>query len=186
MRPRLPHPFMFCSAVLCFCAISAFSHAAAAQQPTQGRFAVSIERFMGLDVTNVEDGDSDATLRLFYNEAERVPTNVARGGFDYFLSQVSIGSALGFTSEDQILLAPRIGYLFPISSSFSFWLRGGFFFYNYDEVDGFGMYADGFFMWSVADQLALHFGPSFDLKLAGDGRDYFTLGLPHVGITAWF
>jgi len=154
-------------------------------------FAISIERFMGIDYTDFEGpGGGDLSLRLLLNAAEPVPTSYARLGFDVFIERLSIGVAGGVAkgiSGDAIaLLAPRVGYLFGLTPELGLWLRGGVFYTN-DGPNYFGVTAEALLGWFPYRRLAITFGPTLDVAFADDpGPDYVSIGLPEVGMTVWF
>src|SRR5262245_19777731 len=72
--------------------------------------AISIERFMGIDLVDFEGPrGSDTSARLLLNASEPVPTSLARLGIDVFIERVSLGVAGGVTSDDVAIIAPRVG-----------------------------------------------------------------------------
>ena len=151
-------------------------------------FALSIERFMGIDYTDFEGPASgDVTARLLLNASEPVPTSYARFGFDVFLHRLSLGLAGGVTSEDVAIIAPRVGYLFGLTPTLGLWLRGGAF-YASAGPDYLGIYAEALLSWFPYNTLAITLGPTLDLGFAqdDDDPDYVSIGIPEVGLTAFF
>jgi hypothetical protein len=151
------------------------------------RFALSIERFMGIDLVDFEGpGGSDTSARLFLNASEPVPTSLARFGFDLFIERFSIGLAAGVTSEDVGIVAPRVGYLFGLTPTIGLWLRGGAF-YASAGPHYLGVYAEALLAWFPSNVVAFHLGPTLDLAFADDPYpNYVAIGLPEFGMTAWF
>jgi hypothetical protein len=177
---------------------SCFNPIASAHPPLRGEFrddfALSIERFMGADFTDYDPGGDDVTVRLLLNASEPVPTSYARAGFDYFISRFSLGIAGGLTSDDVILLAPRVGYMFGLSRTIGVWLRVGMFIsQNPGPADYVGVTAEALFHWWMHPNVSLHFGPTLDLGISQDDDDdppyvpdFLSIGIPQVGLTVWF
>lgn len=152
-------------------------------------FALSIERFMGIDLTDwQEPRDSEVTARILINASEpTVATSAARLGFDYFISRLSLGVAAGFTSEDVVLLAPRVGYMFGLSRTVGVWLRGGMFVSENPGPDYVGISFEAYFHWWAFPNVSLHLGPTLDFGFTDDrGYDFVNLGIPEMGLTLWF
>jgi len=153
-------------------------------------FAVSIERFMGLEYTDFEGpGGDDFTARLFLNGSEIVPTDVARLGFDVFIRRLSIGLGAGVTSEELAIVAPRVGYLWGLTPQFGLWLRAGAFYAATPDPapDYFGISAEALFAWFPYDVLAIQFGPTLNVGFGEDeSPDYVAIGIPSMGMTAFF
>jgi hypothetical protein len=149
--------------------------------------ALSIERVFGIDYTAFEEpGTSDVKARILINASEPVPTTIARVGFDVFIERLSLGLAGGVASDDVAIIAPRVGYLFGLTPNFGLWLRGGAF-YAAGPTDYFGISVEALFAWFPYSHLAFHFGPTLDLGFAEEpGLDYTSIGIPEVGLTAWF
>jgi hypothetical protein len=170
--------------------------AAAAQHERAYEFegtqvALSIERFMGVDYTDFEGpGGSDVSARLLLNASEPVPTSYARFGLDVFIHRLSIGLAGGVTSDDVAIIAPRIGYLFGLTPTVGLWLRGGGFYASSGSSPApnyLGIYAEALIGWFPYSVLAFTLGPTVDIAFANDdNRDYVSIGIPEVGMTAWF
>jgi hypothetical protein len=150
-------------------------------------FALSIERFMGIDYVDYEGpGRADASARLFLNASEPVPTSLGRMGFDVFIKRFSVGLAGGVTSKDVGIIAPRVGYLFGLTPTIGLWLRGGAF-YASAGPNYMGVYAEALLQWFPNPLLALHLGPTLDLAFTDTpNSDYVALGIPEFGMTAWF
>jgi hypothetical protein len=168
--------------------------AAAAQHEKSYEFqgthvSVSIERFMGIEYTDFEGpGGDKITGRLFLNGSERVPTDVARFGLDVFIHRFSLGLGAGVTTDDLGIIAPRVGYLFGLTPVLGLWLRAGGFYAASGEAKYLGLSAEALFAWFPYEIFAIHFGPTLN---AGFGTknttpDYIAIGLPSIGMTAWF
>ncbi|MDX2054808.1 MAG: hypothetical protein SFV15_20565 [Polyangiaceae bacterium] len=137
------------------------------------------------------------------------PYEVPRAAVDVFVTeQLSLGGSLGFanvsmddndgrrsSSTESIVFAPRVGYLWPISTAFSFWLRGGFTYHSTDpgNENGLGLTAEPTFVLTPAEHFGIVFGPTLDVDFSGavdSGpnrvmRHYQTIGLIQVGILGW-
>lgn len=151
--------------------------------------AISIERFMGIDYTDFEGpGGDDLTARLLLNASEPVPTSFARLGVDVFLERFSLGIAGGVTSEDVAILAPRVGYLLGLTPQLGLWLRIGGFYATTPAVDYVGLTGEVLLSYFPYNNIAFHLGPTLDLAFSQtDNRpDYVSLGIPEVGMTAFF
>jgi hypothetical protein len=172
--------------------------AAAAQHELPYEFqgthvALSIERFMGIDLVDFEGpGNSDVYARLLLNGGEPVPTSLGRMGIDVFIKRFSVGVAGGIATSaapggsDIGIIAPRVGYLFGLTPTLGLWLRGGAF-YASAGPDYLGVYAEALLGWFPNPLFALHLGPTLDLAFTDTpNRDYVAIGLPEFGVTAWF
>lgn len=153
-------------------------------------FALSIERFMGIDFVDFEGpGGDNVDARIFLNASERVPTSSARFGFDVFLRRFSIGLAGGATTGDVAVLAPRVGYLFGLTPTLGLWLRVGGFYAATAGTDWAGVTGEALLGWFPYSNIALHLGPTLDLAFAtGDDPrdlDYVSVGLPQIGMTVF-
>jgi len=151
-------------------------------------FALSIERFMGLEFTDFEGpGGDDFTARLFLNGSERVPTDVARVGFDVFIRRFSVGLGAGVTSEDLAIIAPRVGYLLGLTPTFGLWLRAGGFYAATAGPDYVGISAEALFAWFPYDVVAIEFGPTLHAAFGQDNApDYVAIGIPSLGMSVFF
>jgi hypothetical protein len=153
--------------------------------------AISIERFMGIDYVDPEGpGGSDVHARLLLNASEPVPTSLARLGVDVFIERFSIGLAGGVTSDDVAVVAARLGYLTGLSSTVGLWLRVGGFYASAGAEPSpsyAGLTGEVLLAWFPYPALAFHLGPTLDLAFAEDpAPNYLALGIPEVGMTAWF
>ena len=150
-------------------------------------FALSIERFMGVDYTDFEGpGGGNLSARLLLNASEPVPTSYARAGFDLFIKRFSVGVAAGVTSKEVGIVAPRIGYLFGLTRTIGLWLRAGGF-YASAGPHYLGIYAEALLEWFPYSYFALHLGPTLDVAFANKPNpNYIALGIPELGMTAWF
>ncbi|HKU37029.1 MAG TPA: hypothetical protein VJR89_02745 [Polyangiales bacterium] len=168
-------------------------HAAAHELPYEfdgTHVAISIERFMGIEYTDVEGpGGSNTVARVLLNANDNVPTSSARFGFDVFLRRLSIGLAAGLTSEDSAIIAPRVGYLFGLTPTLGLWLRGGGFYAALPDPNPsyFGLTAEALFAWFPYPIFAVTFGPTLDVAFAEDDKpDFIAIGIPQVGVSAFF
>ena len=152
------------------------------------QFALSIERFMGIDYTDFEGpGGSDVTARLLLNASETVPTSLGRVGIDVFIDRFSIGLAGGVTSEDVGIIAPRIGYLLGLTPTLGLWLRAGGFYAGTPAVQYAGITGEVLLEWFPYEFFAIQLGPTLDLGFANDPNpDYLSLGIPELGMSVWF
>lgn len=153
--------------------------------------AISIERFMGIDYVDREGpGGSDVYARLLLNASEPAPTSLARLGVDVFIERFSIGLAGGVTSDDVAIVAPRVGYLVGLSPTVGLWLRAGGFYASAgdDPLPSYaGLTAEVLLAWFPYPAVAFHLGPTLDVAFAEDpAPDYLALGIPELGMTAWF
>jgi len=150
--------------------------------------ALSIERFMGIDYTDVEGpGGSDVTARLLLNASEPVPTSLGRAGIDVFIDRLSLGLAGGVTSEDVGIIAPRIGYLFGLTPTIGLWLRVGGFYAATPAVKYTGITGEVLFAFFPHEFFAIHLGPTLDVAFADDPNpNYVSVGIPEMGVSVWF
>lgn len=150
-------------------------------------FALSIERFMGIDYTDFEGpGGDKVTGRFLVNADEGVPTNVARFGFDVFLHRFSIGIAGGATTGNVAIIAPRVGYLFGLTPQLGLWLRAGGFYSKWGDIEYAGLTGEVLFGWFPYNNIAITFGPTFDAAFADDPNpNYISIGIPQFGLTAF-
>jgi len=150
-------------------------------------FALSIERFMGIDYTDFEGpGRDKVTGRFLLNADEIVPTNIARFGFDVFLGRLSLGLAGGATTGDAAIVAPRVGYLFGLTPQLGLWVRAGGFYSSYAGAEYLGLTGEALFGWFPYPNIAITFGPTIDVAFADDRHpDYVSIGIPQFGLTAF-
>lgn len=148
-----------------------------------------------------------------------VPAAMPRASFDYFvIDGLSLGGSLGFfTSGGETKVgpasgdwadvtgyafAPRVGYNFNISDTWSFWLRGGpmYMSVNFDPSQGndldvsvFQLEVDGMFVAGLTEGFGITFGPSLALPLGGEwdaGQNYdvdvkvLSFGV-YAGLVGW-
>jgi len=148
-------------------------------------FALSIERFAGLEYLKVEGREAQTTARVLLNANDTVPTSSARFGFDVFIHRFSIGAAGGFTNRDVGVIAPRVGYLFGITPQIGIWFRGGAFFAAAGP-QYFGPYGEVLFNWFPFPQFAVHIGPTIDVAVANrNNPNYLRIGIFDIGMTAF-
>lgn len=150
--------------------------------------AISIERFMGIDYVDYEGpGNDHVTGRILLNASDGPPTTSARFGFDVFVKRLSIGLAGGVTTEDTAIVAPRIGYMFGLTPTVGLWLRAGGFYEATTGPNYFGITAEALFAWFPYPVVAFHLGPTLDVAFADDdSANYLQLGIPELGMTAFF
>ena len=150
-------------------------------------FALSIERFMGLDYYKYEGANEGHVAgRLLLNASEPVPTSLARFGFDVFLHRFSLGIAGGVTTSDVAVLAPRVGYIFGLTPQLGLWLRAGGFYAKWGAAEYVGLTAEAILGWFPYPNIAITFGPTFDAAFANSGHpDYIAIGIPQFGLTAF-
>jgi|GEM_PF-2584225 len=112
----------------------------AATFPGSDRSIVTIDGLAGIVHQRSKVGNDDtqtitavgtpATTGAFYGFLMPGVPVVTRPGFHYLVTDyLSVGSALYYSDSDNfgsvILLAPRVGLLFPVGASSAFWLRAG-------------------------------------------------------------
>lgn len=150
--------------------------------------AISIERFMGIDYTDFEGPDGSSThARLLLNANEPVPTSYARFGLDIFIGRFTVGLAAGATSDDVGIIAPRVGYQLGLTPTIGLWMRAGGFYAATPGPKYYGVYAEALLQWFPHPYFAVHLGPTLDVAFADDPNpDYVSIGIPEVGMTAWF
>lgn len=150
-------------------------------------FALSVERFMGIDFVDFEGpGGDDVYGRFLLNADEPVPTSFARFGFDVFLRRLSIGIAGGATTDNFAILAPRVGYLFGLTPTLGLWLRVGGFYAAVPGSDYAGLTAEALLGWFPYSNIALTLGPAFDFGFTdAPNRDYTAIGIPQFGMTVF-
>ena len=174
------------------CLWSGLALQAAAQHQRSYEFdethvAVSIERFMGVDYTDFE-GPTESTTkaRVLLNADEPTPTTVARFGLDVFIERFTVGLAAGITSDENAIIAPRIGYQFGLTPTVGLWLRAGGFYAATPGPKYYGVTAEALLQWFPHPNFALHLGPTLDVAFADDPNPgYVALGIPEFGMTAW-
>lgn len=178
-------------------ALFATAEAAQAQHELPYEFdgthvALSIERFMGIDYTDYETGPSDVSARLLLNANEPAITNFARFGVDVFIERLSLGIAGGVATplagDDIGIVTARVGYLVGLTAELGLWLRGGVFYGANFPADYIGVTAEALFSWFPYSFLAFTFGPTLDAGFAQDDvpADYVSIGIPELGMTAFF
>lgn len=126
------------------------------------------------------------------------PYTTTRFAVDHFIApSVSLGGSLAFwlKNGDEIdgrrnhasgyLVAPRVGYVLPLSESLGFWPRGGISFWDVEYDSEFGLTAEAVFYAAIGDHFGLTFGPTADLGIVGEGRKGVSLGLLSVGLFGW-
>jgi hypothetical protein len=169
-----------------------------------GSVSISLERVFGVHYLHDElerpggtDVQSGTVLGVgWYNTPS--PLHWPRVALDGFITdRLSIGGAFGYFTQgddfhgDGLLFSPRIGYVFPISRVFSFWLRGGVTFVKLNSDSLFGIAGEGLFVVSPKPTWGITFGPTLDFDFVGDRgpnthwRQY-SFAFPTVGILGTF
>ncbi len=170
-----------------------------------GKVSLSVERVFGIHhVSNHYDPDVgldsewSGTSLGFGWQGALTPLHWARAGLDGFVTdRLSLGGAIGFYTQsgdrhdDGFLIAPRVGYVVPISRVFSFWPRGGVSFAANGDSSLFALTGEAMFLASPAPNWGILFGPTLDLALIGhDGPNtdwtQIAFSFPTVGLTATF
>jgi hypothetical protein len=172
-----------------------------------GKVSVAIERAFGLHYwheeytrNNLTDTHSGTAVGFAWLPSSS-PFHVPRAAVDGFIiNRLSLGGSLGFFSESGtntpdrsgVIFSPRVGYVIPISSIFSFWPRDGFTFIKPDNGSLFGLTAEAMFVVTPRPGWGILFGPTLDFGFAGS-RDpngtnwnHFALGFPTVGLMGTF
>jgi hypothetical protein len=168
--------------------VPVFSHTTQSVRPFGGPRTSTIRSssslLFGGDVSNRGAGDGGAGV-FGMN-----PHTIPRVAIDYaVIDRLTLGgaAALGFTmggdspSTTAFGLAPRVGYILPVSSVIGFWFRGGFSFYSLrTRVDqgpavNYDIHSTSLFSLDLDPQLAIvpyeHFfftvGPLVNIPLTG-------------------
>ncbi|MGC4086926.1 MAG: hypothetical protein QM756_03305 [Polyangiaceae bacterium] len=181
-------------------------HAGAAEYYQAGKVSVALERVFGLHYMHEEvqfpNGTSDvhsATAVGLGWYGARSFYHWGRAAVDGFvINRLSLGGSIGFYNQSGdgndsgFLIYPRVGYVVPISSVFSFWPRGGFSFVSFNNSSLFGLGAEAMFVASPREGWGILFGPTFDFGFAGHAGNqnndwtHFSLGFPAVGLMGTF
>ncbi len=176
----------------------------------KGDAALSADRMMGLtwtrDHTERPGRDDNVDHSGFSfgwrSRVQQTPFDAPRLAFDYFIiDSLSLGGSLGFVSyggddphTEHFLLHPRVGYMFGISDTFGFWLRGGLTYHSVNgpgngDEDGLAFTAEGMFAVTPVDHFGFTFGPTFDADFTGGRGDndhsYRSFGI-NFGLVGWF
>jgi hypothetical protein len=170
----------------------------------KGEISVALERAFGIlyahdDVSGPRENWQRSVTSIGVGWSGAVsPFHYTRAAVDGFVTdRLSIGGSLAFyvhagdADDSGVLLAPRVGYVFPISRVFSFWLRGGPSFVKLDNQSLFGLSVEGMFVASPQPNWGILFGPTLDLAFVGsrpDNTDWteVALGFPSVGLMGTF
>ncbi|MCB9587993.1 MAG: outer membrane beta-barrel protein [Polyangiaceae bacterium] len=151
----------------------------------------------GTSIGLVVNGGTTAT----FDEATfPMPYSIPRLALDYMVADgVSIGGSIGYTRRTgeveaggqtsdvptvtALVLAPRVGYVFPLTDGVDFWLRAGVTYfraaYEYDvqntpsddSLTGFALSADGALVLSPIAGFGFYLGPTVDVGLSGTYTD---------------
>ncbi len=202
------------------CSIAISGQASAQKLGENLDVAFSADRLFGITfskVTTERPGDLDShvdTTRFSFGWGGRSvvsPYEIPRAAIDVFVAnRLSLGGSIGFAnvsvdSNDNrgnpdystFLLAPRVGYVWGLSNTFSFWLRGGLSYHSAHDTDGnetgLGLTFEPTFVFTPVDHFGIVFGPTLDLDVTGDvdsgpnrvARRNTTFGLLQVGILGW-
>ncbi len=202
------------------CSIAISGQASAQRFGEKLDVAFSADRLFGITFSNVTEerpGEPDSqldTTRISFGWGGRKvvsPYEIPRAAIDVFVAdRLSLGGSIGFAnvSVDRndgrgypdystFLFAPRVGYVWGLSDSFSFWLRGGLSYHSAHDTDanetGLGLTLEPTFVLTPVEHFGIVFGPTLDLDVTGDvdngpnrvARRNSTFGLLQVGILGW-
>lgn len=148
-----------------------------------------------------------------------VPYMIPRLALDYMAADgLSIGGSLGYmsnTSKQEVggesqdgptvsgfILAPRVGYVIPVSDGADFWVRGGITYFSAttapDEgddttVNGLALTGEGMFVLSPIAGFGFAIGPTLDVGLSGgyeQGDNKADVTVMNIGVNGglvgWF
>lgn len=211
-----------------------------------GQLILSGERLFGFSysTTTTESSGTKATesttaLSLMWPGPSLGPTpyEIARAAFDVVVgSGVTLGGSIGFatfsgstkteaggqsqTRDDPTLtlfaLAPRVGYVLPLSDTFAFWPRVGITYYSIrasteltaagvtsttkTTTDGVGLDLEPAFVYTPVSHFGILIGPAADIALSGkqsvevssrpsnvpDTKEKFNSFGVHLGLLGYF
>lgn len=183
--------------------------ASAQEFSTQKDFVVGIDRIFGVHMEHWDrdnpDAEFDATsIELGWGGRPITPFSIPRVSLDYFvIDHLSIGGSLGFASYSSdadgtdFLLAPRVGYVWPLARWANFWLRGGFTYHSASQPDesGLALTVEPTFVFVPAPQVGLLAGMSLDQDIVGSteaggpgdhDQHYRDIALLQFGMLVWF
>ncbi|MBX3185201.1 MAG: outer membrane beta-barrel protein [Polyangiaceae bacterium] len=179
-------------------------NAAADELGEPGQISLGAERLFGVNFGSVKveaDGGAESTtsatdIGLLFNGGGPTPYTIPRLALDYFVADgVSIGGSLGFTSHSgenesklggtttstdhpsvtSFAIAPRVGYVIPLTDGVDLWARGGITYWQRttegdpdDTKDsGLGLGLEGLFVISPIEGFGISIGPTIDFGLSG-------------------
>ncbi|MDX2052604.1 MAG: hypothetical protein SFV15_09455 [Polyangiaceae bacterium] len=163
----------------------------------QGVTSLGADRLSGLYMVNT----GNRAMQLGVGAAPVFapqPYTSTRFAIDHFISpSLSLGGTLAFwlkngpdiegrrNRANGYLVAPRVGYVLPITDGFGFWPRGGFNFWDLEVDDEFGITAEATFYGALTNSFGLTFGPTADLGIVGEGNEGVAWGLISFGLLGW-
>ncbi len=163
------------------------------------------------------------SVGLVMNSGSPTPYTIPRLALDYMVADgVSIGGSIGYLSQtgkqdvpdgtggtteqdlngvNGFLIAPRVGYVIPVSDGIDFWVRGGITYYSQTTegtpddttTSGLGLGAEGALVISPIAGFGFTIGPTIDFGLSGTQKTgdaesdlvYRNFGL-NGGLVGWF
>lgn len=175
------------------------------------------------DGSDTDLSASGTSVGLIMNSGTLTPYTIPRLALDYMVADgVSIGGSIGYistsgtrdvpdgtggTTEQDLngtngfLVAPRVGYVIPVSDGIDFWVRGGITYYSQTTegepddttTSGLALGAEGALVLSPIAGFGFTVGPTIDLGLSGteetgdaeNDLTYRNFGL-NAGLVGWF
>ncbi len=151
----------------------------------------------GVEWANTQNSDTTGISLGWRGQRAATPFDVPRLAFDYFvIDSLSVGAGGGYASygddvdDEELLLAPRVGYALMFSKLIGFWLRSGVTYHSTKRAEkGWAFTAEGLFIVAPTPHFGILLGPTFDVDFATDdahfNRRYRAVAL-NVGIGGWF
>lgn len=212
--------------VFALAGLVSFNASAADELGEPGQLALGAERVFGVNLwstTVTPDGGDDinssgTSVGLVWNADTPTAFAIPRFALDYMVADgVSLGGSIGYYSksgktdeggedvdlpgEHGFVLAPRVGYVIPVTDGVDFWVRGGITYFSSTmegdpddtEVSGLALGAEGALVVSPIAGFGLQVGPTIDFGLSGttkqgDAESDVTarnFGL-NAGLVGWF
>jgi hypothetical protein len=190
-----------------FVAVPARAEKPPAAFGASGQLIVSADRMFGLSFATVKtvDGTTSTTdtvsstdVSAFWVPGATTPYELPRVSFDYVAALgITVGGSVGFFSQSSkqtsqgagissrgdgpsasgFQLAPRIGYVLPLSGVVAFWPRAGVTYYRLASesangllkttMNGLGVNVESTFAFSIIPGFAVIAGPVLDLPISG-------------------
>lgn len=180
----------------------------------KGTLIIAAERVFGFSSSSSKIGDGPTTRQTQYGFLWSNPQSVyqvARMGIDYMMiDNVTVGGSLGIahsssksekgdtTSSTNLLVAPRVGYLFGGTGVLSFWARVGPSFWRVagtgdNSAWGLAVNVEPSIIISPYSHLGIYLGGAIDLGVAGkvsvgdksEKSSLTNFGI-NSGLAAWF